>query len=87
MNASATVGTALPDLPLTAPDGTVVKPSDFAGRKAVLFFYPKDDTPGCTVENQDFQACPARLPRPELPCWGSARTRPPGMQNSSPSTA
>ncbi|MEQ1542509.1 MAG: peroxiredoxin [Novosphingobium sp.] len=56
MNASATVGTALPDLPLTAPDGTVVKPSDFAGRKAVLFFYPKDDTPGCTVENHDFSA-------------------------------
>jgi peroxiredoxin Q/BCP len=46
----------LPDLPLTAPDGSVVKPSDFAGRKLVLFFYPKDDTPGCTTENKDFSA-------------------------------
>jgi thioredoxin-dependent peroxiredoxin len=33
-----------------------VKPSDFAGRKLVLFFYPKDDTPGCTTENKDFSA-------------------------------
>jgi peroxiredoxin Q/BCP len=50
------VGDALADVALTAPDGALVKPSDFAGRKLVLFFYPKDDTPGCTVENQDFSA-------------------------------
>jgi peroxiredoxin Q/BCP len=50
------VGDALPDLALTAPDGAAVRPADFAGRKLVLFFYPKDDTPGCTVENQDFSA-------------------------------
>lgn len=50
------VGDPLPDLPLTAPDGGTVKPSDFVGRKLVLFFYPKDDTPGCTTENKDFSA-------------------------------
>lgn len=50
------VGDALPDLSLTTPDGGTVKPSDFAGRKLVVFFYPKDDTPGCTTENQDFTA-------------------------------
>jgi peroxiredoxin Q/BCP len=50
------VGDALPDIALTAPDGSEVRPSDFAGKKLVLFFYPKDDTPGCTVENQDFSA-------------------------------
>jgi thioredoxin-dependent peroxiredoxin len=49
-------GTALPDIALTAPDGSAVRPSDFAGRKLVLFFYPKDDTPGCTTENKDFSA-------------------------------
>lgn len=49
-------GDKLPDLALTAPDGAVVKPSDFAGQKLVLFFYPKDDTPGCTTENLDFSA-------------------------------
>ena len=50
------VGDQLPDISMTAPDGTSVKPSDFAGKPLVLFFYPKDDTPGCTTENKDFSA-------------------------------
>ena len=50
------VGDALPDIALETPEGGSVKPSDFAGRKLVLFFYPKDDTPGCTTENIDFSA-------------------------------
>lgn len=49
-------GTALPDIALTAPDGSALRLSDFAGQKLVLFFYPKDDTPGCTTENLDFSA-------------------------------
>ncbi len=49
-------GTALPDIALTAPDGSAVRPLDFKGQKLVLFFYPKDDTPGCTTENKDFSA-------------------------------
>jgi peroxiredoxin Q/BCP len=49
-------GDTLPGIALTAPDGTAVRPSDFTGRKLVLFFYPKDDTPGCTTENKDFSA-------------------------------
>lgn len=49
-------GASLPDVTMTLPDGSVVKPSDYAGRKLVLFFYPKDDTPGCTTENLDFTA-------------------------------
>ena len=48
------VGDPVPDIALEASDGGSVKPSDFAGRKLVLFFYPKDDTPGCTTENKDF---------------------------------
>ncbi|WP_367087774.1 peroxiredoxin, partial [Escherichia coli] len=48
-----------PDIALTAPDGSPVRPSDFRGRKLVLFFYPKDDTPGCTTENKDFSALAA----------------------------
>ena len=51
-----TVGASLPDIALALPDGSAVKPSDYAGRKLVLFFYPKDDTPGCTTENLDFTA-------------------------------
>ena len=52
----ARVGDLLPDLALTTSEGGTVRPADFAGRKLVLFFYPKDDTPGCTTENLDFTA-------------------------------
>jgi len=50
------VGDALPDIAMETPAGGTVRPSDFLGRKLVLFFYPKDDTPGCTTENKDFSA-------------------------------
>jgi peroxiredoxin Q/BCP len=50
------VGDAIPDIAMEAPEGGSVKPSDFAGSKLVIFFYPKDDTPGCTTENKDFSA-------------------------------
>ena len=52
-------GASLPDIALTRPDGSTVRPSDYAGQKLVLFFYPKDDTPGCTTENLDFSALSA----------------------------
>ena len=52
----AEAGELIPDIALETPDGGVVRPSDFRGRKLVLFFYPRDDTPGCTVENKDFSA-------------------------------
>ena len=47
-------GDAFPDIALETPDGGSVKASDFKGKKLVVFFYPKDDTPGCTSENKDF---------------------------------
>jgi len=50
------IGDRMPDIALEKPDGGAVKPSDFSGRPLVLFFYPKDDTPGCTTENRDFSA-------------------------------
>ncbi len=50
------IGDLVPDVALTTPDGGSVKPSDFRGAPLVLFFYPKDDTPGCTTENKDFSA-------------------------------
>jgi peroxiredoxin Q/BCP len=56
MTERADVGDTLPDISLATPEGGTVKPSDFRGRKLVLFFYPKDDTPGCTTENKDFSA-------------------------------
>lgn len=54
-----TIGDAIPDIAMETPEGGSVKPSDFAGSKLVIFFYPKDDTPGCTTENKDFSALQA----------------------------
>lgn len=55
MNSSPpAIGDPFPDVPLELPDGTHVKPSDHAGKPLVVFFYPKDDTPGCTTEAIDF---------------------------------
>lgn len=48
------VGDPLPDIAMETTNGGSVRPSDFAGKKLVVFFYPKDSTPGCTSENQDF---------------------------------
>ena len=50
------VGDAMPDIAMETPDGGSVRPSDFRGRKLVIFFYPKDSTPGCTTEAIDFSS-------------------------------
>lgn len=44
------VGAPAPDFALPDETGKVIKLSDFQGKKVVLYFYPKDDTPGCTKE-------------------------------------
>lgn len=49
------IGTKAPDFTLKDKDGNEVSLSDFAGKKVVLYFYPKDSTPGCTK-----QACSYR---------------------------
>jgi peroxiredoxin Q/BCP len=48
------VGDKAPDFELPDADMDMVKSSDYAGKNYVLYFYPKDDTPGCTVESQEF---------------------------------
>ncbi|WP_120716765.1 peroxiredoxin [Tsuneonella amylolytica] len=50
------VGDPMPDIALETPDGGIVRPSDFAGRPAVVWFYPRGNTPGCTTEAKDFSA-------------------------------
>lgn len=49
-------GAAAPDFTLPAHDGRQIRLADLRGRKIVLYFYPKDDTPGCTTEGRDFAA-------------------------------
>jgi len=48
------IGDSIPDIAVEGTDGKSLRISDFRGKPLVLFFYPKDDTPGCTVENKDF---------------------------------
>ncbi len=50
------VGTKAPDFTLQDQQGNPVSLSDFQGRKVVLYFYPKDNTPGCTREAVAFAA-------------------------------
>jgi peroxiredoxin Q/BCP len=45
-------GTTAPDFRVTAHDGSTVGLADLRGRKVILWFYPKADTPGCTVEGK-----------------------------------
>jgi peroxiredoxin Q/BCP len=48
-------GTIAPDFTLTTDGGGEVTLSDFRGQRVVLYFYPKDDTPGCTAEACSFR--------------------------------
>lgn len=50
-----TVGSPAPDFTLPADGGGSVTLSALKGRPVVLYFYPKDDTPGCTTESCDFR--------------------------------
>lgn len=70
------IGDTVPDLALETPDGGAVKPSDFHGRKLVLFFYPKDDTPGCTTENKDFSALAGEFEKAGVALLGVSKDPP-----------
>lgn len=49
------IGEPVPDFSLPASGGHDVSLSGLRGRKVVMYFYPKDNTPGCTQEGQDFR--------------------------------
>ncbi len=48
-------GDKAPDFRGTDQNGNLIKQSDFSGKKLILYFYPKDNTPGCTAEACDFR--------------------------------
>ncbi|MGC2197276.1 MAG: peroxiredoxin [Terriglobales bacterium] len=47
-------GNRFPDFSLPNQDGKITKLSDFQGHWLVVYFYPKDDTPGCTIQGKSF---------------------------------
>lgn len=55
------VGKKAPAFSLPSSEGRKISLKDFAGKKVVLYFYPKDNTPGCTQEACDFRDNMARL--------------------------
>ena len=59
--ASLEVGDKAPDFSAPVTDGTIVSLKDYKGKKLVLYFYPKDDTSGCTKESCSFRDNLARV--------------------------
>ena len=53
---AAEVGKAFPEFSLLNQDGEMVTLGDFAGQWLVVYVYPKDDTPGCTIQGKSFTA-------------------------------
>lgn len=50
------IGKTLPDLEVESSSGETVNLKDFKGHKTVLYFYPKDNTPGCTIQGNEFNS-------------------------------
>ena len=81
MSENPGVGDAMPDIAMETPDGGSVKPSDFKGRKLVVFFYPKDNTPGCTTEAKDFTALKPQFDKAGVALLGVSKDSPKKHQN------
>jgi peroxiredoxin Q/BCP len=63
-------GDKAPDFSLPSSDGKTVSLKDLKGKKVVLYFYPKDDTPGCTKEACSFRDNLARVKRKSAVIYG-----------------
>lgn len=62
-----------PSFALPASDGSIVRLADLKGKRVVLYFYPKDATPGCTQEGQDFRDLHAKFKRRNTVIFGVSR--------------
>ena len=69
-------GDRVPDVQLQGMNGETVSPADFRGHKLVLYFYPKDDTSGCTREAQDFTSLAKEFEREDTWILGVSRDSP-----------
>jgi peroxiredoxin Q/BCP len=74
-------GDKIPDLPITLAQGGAARLSDYRGRWLVLYFYPKDSTPGCTTEGLDFNALLTKFRRAEAEIVGVSRDSTKSHQN------
>ena len=74
-------GDKTPDLPIALAHGGAARLSDYRGRWLVLYFYPKDSTPGCTTEGLDFNALLTKFRRAEAEVLGVSRDSTKSHQN------
>jgi thioredoxin-dependent peroxiredoxin len=63
-------GDAAPDFEMTADDGSTVSSRSLAGTRYVLYFYPKDDTPGCTAQACGLRDAWSRVSETGVPVYG-----------------
>ena len=72
---------AIPDLEITLAQRGAARLSDYAGRWLVLYFYPKDSTPGCTTEGLDFNALLPKFRKLDADILGVSRDSVKSHQN------
>ncbi len=70
---SITIGTPAPNITLEATSDTSFNPAAFKGEQVVVYFYPKDATPGCTTEGQDFRDRMAAFEQANTRVFGVSR--------------
>ena len=70
---TATIGKNLSDFSSTATSGQTVTLASLKGKAAVIYFYPKDNTPGCTQEGQDFRDHYAEFQKLNADIYGVSR--------------
>jgi peroxiredoxin Q/BCP len=68
-----TIGNKIKNFKVTATGDKTISLSDYKGKKLVLYFYPKDSTPGCTTEGQDFRDAKGRFTRQNTVVVGVSR--------------
>lgn len=73
MSDTVSLGKKVPDFTLPATGDQDISLSDFKGKNVVLYFYPKDSTPGCTREGQDFRDNHAKFKRQNTVVLGLSR--------------
>lgn len=67
------VGRAAPEFTAAATGDKTIKLKDLRGKNVVLYFYPKDSTPGCTTEGRDFSALHAKFKKADTVIFGVSR--------------
>ena len=67
------IGKKVKNFELPATGDKVISLNDFKGKKLVLYFYPKDSTPGCTTEGQDFRDAKGKFTRQNAVILGVSR--------------